>query len=60
MPYSVSGLPTTFSNELNYVGVTSWYPRHNDCYILGTTLSTLDHTSGSIYNKIFTLFELLH
>jgi hypothetical protein len=54
MPYSVSGLPTTFSNELNYLGNTSWYPRHNDCYILGTTLSTRDHTSGSVYNKIFT------
>jgi hypothetical protein len=53
MPYSISGYPTTSQNEINF-GVTSYHGRINDSYILGTTLSTTDHTAGSIYNKIFT------
>jgi hypothetical protein len=60
MPFSVSGLPTTLPNELNFWDspnaryVTSWFQRFNDVFILGNTLSTKDHTSGSVYNKIFT------
>jgi hypothetical protein len=53
MPYSISGYPTTSSNEVN-LGVTSFHSRIGDAYILGTTLSPTDHTAGSIYNKIFT------
>ena len=53
MPYAISGYPTTSQNEIN-LGVTSYHGRISDSYILGTTLSTTDHTAGSIYNKIFT------
>lgn len=54
MAYAISGYPTTSPNELNFDGVTSYHRRIMDSYILGSTLSITDHTSGSIYNKIFT------
>jgi hypothetical protein len=54
MPYAITGYPTTSPNELRFNGVTSYHGRYADSYILGSTLSTTDHTFGSIYNKIFT------
>lgn len=60
MAYAITGFPTTSQNEIKFDGVTSYHRRLNDCYLLGTTLSPTDHTSSSIYNKIFTNEFWLH